>query len=105
MRKCLKGRGGFPPSNDGFILGLPHGIVGRLAFRSFFSSLGRQPAALPVKLIWTKLHKLASNYKCFLRLFHVGRFFLPTYGLLVSLGVLLGMWISVRNSAKSRHQS
>ncbi|MBZ5718973.1 MAG: prolipoprotein diacylglyceryl transferase [Acidobacteriia bacterium] len=36
----------------------------------------------------------------FPQLFHIGRFFLPTYGLLVSLGVLLGMWISVRNSEK-----
>jgi phosphatidylglycerol---prolipoprotein diacylglyceryl transferase len=36
----------------------------------------------------------------FPQLFHIGRFFLPTYGLLVSLGVLLGMWISVRNAAK-----
>jgi phosphatidylglycerol:prolipoprotein diacylglycerol transferase len=34
------------------------------------------------------------------RLFHVGSFSLPTYGLLVSIGVLLGLWISVRNSAK-----
>lgn len=32
------------------------------------------------------------------QLFHVGRFFLPTYGLLVSIGVLTGLWISVRNS-------
>ncbi len=36
----------------------------------------------------------------FPRLFHVGSFSLPTYGLLVSIGVLLGLWISVRNSAK-----
>lgn len=34
------------------------------------------------------------------RLFHIGNFNLPTYGLLVSLGVLVGLWISVRNSAK-----
>jgi phosphatidylglycerol---prolipoprotein diacylglyceryl transferase len=34
------------------------------------------------------------------RLFHFGNFSLPTYGLLVSIGVLLGLWISVRNSAK-----
>lgn len=34
------------------------------------------------------------------QLFHVGRFFLPTYGFLVSLGVLFGLWISVRNSEK-----
>jgi phosphatidylglycerol---prolipoprotein diacylglyceryl transferase len=36
----------------------------------------------------------------FPRLFHIGSFNLPTYGLLVSLGVLVGLWISVRNSAK-----
>jgi phosphatidylglycerol---prolipoprotein diacylglyceryl transferase len=34
------------------------------------------------------------------RLFHVGNFSLPTYGLLVSIGVLVGLWISVRNSEK-----
>ncbi len=34
------------------------------------------------------------------RLFHLGNFSLPTYGLLVSMGVLLGLWISVRNSEK-----
>jgi len=36
----------------------------------------------------------------FPQLFHIGRFFLPTYGLLVSAGVLIGLWISVRNSEK-----
>jgi phosphatidylglycerol:prolipoprotein diacylglycerol transferase len=36
----------------------------------------------------------------FPQLFHIGRFFLPTYGLLVASGVLIGLWISVRNSAK-----
>jgi phosphatidylglycerol:prolipoprotein diacylglycerol transferase len=34
------------------------------------------------------------------RLFHLGNFSLPTYGLLVSIGVLAGLWISVRNSEK-----
>ncbi len=34
------------------------------------------------------------------RLFHIGNFSLPTYGLLVSMGVLIGLWISVRNSEK-----
>ena len=34
------------------------------------------------------------------QLLHFGRFFLPTYGFLVSLGVLLGLWISVRNSER-----
>jgi phosphatidylglycerol:prolipoprotein diacylglycerol transferase len=34
------------------------------------------------------------------QLIHIGRFFLPTYGFLVSLGVLLGLWISVRNSER-----
>jgi phosphatidylglycerol---prolipoprotein diacylglyceryl transferase len=36
----------------------------------------------------------------FPQLFHYGHFFLPTYGLLVSTGVLLGLWISVRNSER-----
>ena len=36
----------------------------------------------------------------FPQLFHIGRFFLPTYGVLVSLGVLVGLWVSVRNSRK-----
>lgn len=36
----------------------------------------------------------------FPQLFHYGRFFLPTYGFLVALGVLLGLWISVRNSER-----
>lgn len=36
----------------------------------------------------------------FPQLFHVGRFFLPTYGVLVSIGVLVGLWISVRNSQR-----
>jgi phosphatidylglycerol:prolipoprotein diacylglycerol transferase len=36
----------------------------------------------------------------FPQLFHYGRFFLPTYGLLVSIGVLIGLWISVRNSER-----
>ncbi len=37
----------------------------------------------------------------FPRLLHIGAFNLPTYGFLVSSGVLLGMWVSVRNSEKS----
>ena len=36
----------------------------------------------------------------FPQLFHIGRFFLPTYGVLVALGVLTGLWISVRNSQR-----
>jgi phosphatidylglycerol---prolipoprotein diacylglyceryl transferase len=36
----------------------------------------------------------------FPQLFHIGRFFLPTYGVLVSVGVLVGLWVSVRNSRK-----
>jgi phosphatidylglycerol---prolipoprotein diacylglyceryl transferase len=31
---------------------------------------------------------------------HFGKFFLPTYGFLVSVGVLLGLWISVRNAER-----
>jgi phosphatidylglycerol---prolipoprotein diacylglyceryl transferase len=34
------------------------------------------------------------------RLFHLGNFGIPTYGVLVALGVLVGLWISVRNSTK-----
>ena len=36
----------------------------------------------------------------FPQLFHFGRFFLPTYGFLVALGVLIGLWISVRNAER-----
>ena len=36
----------------------------------------------------------------FPRLFEIGSFGLPTYGVLVALGVLVGLWISVRNSAR-----
>lgn len=37
----------------------------------------------------------------FPRLFHIGSSFsVPTYGVLVATGVLIGLWISVRNSAK-----
>ena len=36
----------------------------------------------------------------FPRLFHIGNFSLPTYGFLVASGVLIGLWISVRNSEK-----
>jgi phosphatidylglycerol:prolipoprotein diacylglycerol transferase len=34
------------------------------------------------------------------KLFTIGNFNMPTYGLLVASGVLLGLWISVRNSEK-----
>jgi phosphatidylglycerol:prolipoprotein diacylglycerol transferase len=34
------------------------------------------------------------------QLFHLGKFFLPTYGFLVSMGVLIGLWVSVRNSER-----
>ena len=36
----------------------------------------------------------------FPQLFHIGSFFLPTYGFLVSLGVLLGLWVGVHNSER-----
>ncbi len=36
----------------------------------------------------------------FPRLFQFGHFSIPTYGVLVATGVLVGLWISVRNSAK-----
>ncbi len=34
------------------------------------------------------------------QLFHFGSFFLPTYGLLVAFGVLVGLWVSVKNSER-----
>lgn len=34
------------------------------------------------------------------QLLHYGHFFVPTYGVLVATGVLLGLWISVHNSEK-----
>ena len=37
----------------------------------------------------------------FPQLFHIGSFAVPTYGILVATGVLLGLWISVRNSART----
>jgi len=36
----------------------------------------------------------------FPQLFHIGKYAMPTYGLLVATGVLVGLWISVRNSAR-----
>jgi phosphatidylglycerol:prolipoprotein diacylglycerol transferase len=36
----------------------------------------------------------------FPRLFHLGSFSIPTYGVLVATGVLVGLWISVRNAQK-----
>ena len=34
------------------------------------------------------------------QLFHIGSFAVPTYGVLVALGVLIGLWISVRYSER-----
>jgi len=36
----------------------------------------------------------------FPRLFQIGSFYLPTYGVLVASGVLIGIWVSVRNAEK-----
>jgi phosphatidylglycerol:prolipoprotein diacylglycerol transferase len=36
----------------------------------------------------------------FPRLFQIGHFGIPTYGVLVATGVLVGLWISVRNSVR-----
>jgi phosphatidylglycerol:prolipoprotein diacylglycerol transferase len=36
----------------------------------------------------------------FPRLFQIGSFGVPTYGVLVAIGVLVGLWVSVRNSEK-----
>jgi phosphatidylglycerol---prolipoprotein diacylglyceryl transferase len=48
----------------------------------------------------TRSLRRASNQIVYPQLFHIGRFFLPTYGLLVATGVLLGLWVSVRNAAR-----
>jgi len=36
----------------------------------------------------------------FPQLFHLGKYAIPTYGVLVATGVLAGLWMSVRNSAR-----
>jgi len=56
--------------------------------------------SFPVKLFVANPCPRASKPTVFPQLFHLGRFFLPTYGFLVSLGVLIGLWISVRNSER-----
>ena len=43
---------------------------------------------------------IASKQTCSLDSFRLATFYLPTYGVLVASGVLLGLWISVRNSEK-----
>src|SRR5246127_2510588 len=48
----------------------------------------------------TRSLRRASNQTVYPQLFHIGRFFLPTYGLLVATGVLLGLWVSVRNAVR-----
>jgi phosphatidylglycerol---prolipoprotein diacylglyceryl transferase len=37
----------------------------------------------------------------FPQLFHIASFAVPTYGILVATGVLVGLWLSVRNSVRS----
>jgi phosphatidylglycerol:prolipoprotein diacylglycerol transferase len=37
----------------------------------------------------------------FPKLFHIGTFFLPTYGVLVALGFLAGLWVAVRLARRS----
>ncbi len=37
----------------------------------------------------------------FPQVFHIGSFFLPTYGLLVALGFLIGLWTAARLAAKA----
>ncbi|MGO9403180.1 MAG: prolipoprotein diacylglyceryl transferase [Terriglobales bacterium] len=36
----------------------------------------------------------------FPRLFHIGSFYLPTYGVMAATGVLIGIWVTVRNAEK-----
>ena len=89
------GLGGHPTSTDGFILGPSHGTVGRLLTSQALSLPAPAKLELEQNRPATHLHLLV-----FPQIFHIGKFFLPTYGLLVSTGVLLGLWISVRNSSK-----
>src|SRR5207248_11244022 len=97
-----------PPVYDGFILGPPHRSVGRLVFLLQYRRVGdahaspilRVHLAIPAKLNVSIPFCFAANKLVLPRLFHIGNFSLPTYGLLVALGVLIGLWISVRNSEK-----
>ncbi len=89
------GLGGHPTSTDGFILGPSHGTVGRLLTSQALSLPA--PAKLELEQNRPATHLLLLVFP---QIFHIGKFFLPTYGLLVSTGVLLGLWISVRNSSK-----
>ena len=59
-------------------------------------------AILHFLLDWFRNKFCASRIQLivFPQLFHYGRFFLPTYGLLVASGVLIGLWVSVRNSER-----
>jgi len=54
----------------------------------------------PVKLDSYKFPLDGIQLNVFPRLFQYGHFSVPTYGLLVATGVLVGLFISVRNSAK-----
>ena len=58
-----------------------------------------------LNLSCNKFSAIASRLIVFPQLFHIGKFFLPTYGLLVSTGVLIGLWISVRNSEQAGDRS
>lgn len=102
MRRCLKGLGGRPTSTDGFILGPSHGTAGRLNFFHAVAVAGLPRCCLiPVRLNREAIPSLyASNEPVFPQLIHFGHFFLPTYGFLVALGVLVGLWISVQNSKR-----
>src|SRR5258706_9007673 len=54
-----------------------------------------------ILLNWVSKSKvLCIQQAVYPQLLHFGRFCLPTYGFLVSMGVLIGLWISVRNSER-----
>ena len=54
----------------------------------------------PAKLIPYKSRNSCIQPNCVSAISAFRKFFLPTYGFLVSMGVLLGLWISVRNSER-----
>ena len=113
------GRGGFPPSETGsfsahhtaqrvgfFFLCFQHPCVQsreRAENRSVFCRATRQRtlSGFPARLFSEQnTASGASKLTCSQDFFTLGSFYLPTYGVLVASGVLIGLWISVRNSEK-----
>ena len=103
------GRGGFPPSETGSFSA--HYTATWVDFNVLYpcflsvvleaSASDTVPAVFPARLSLALPGEAKHlNKSVFPRLFHIGNFYLPTYGVLVATGVLIGLWISVRNSEK-----